>query len=54
MIGRVPIPGGQNRPPLSAEMFNVGVDNWNQIIAFRDSHGPAREKIILGIQEEED
>jgi hypothetical protein len=35
-------------------MFDVGVDNRNQIVAFGYSHGSAREKIILGIHEEED
>ena len=54
MIGRVPIPCGENWASLSAEMFDVGVDNRNQIIAFRHSHSPAREQIILRIHEEED
>jgi hypothetical protein len=54
MIGRVPIPCGENRPSLAAEMFDVGVDNRNKIIAFWHSHGPAWEKIILWIHEEQD
>jgi len=52
MIGRMPIPGGENRPSLSAEMFDVGVDSRNQIIVFWDSQCSTWEKIVLGVNEE--
>jgi hypothetical protein len=35
-------------------MFDIGVDAWNQIVVIGYSHGPAREEIILRINEEED
>ena len=49
----MPITCGENWPALSAEMFDVGVDDRNQISAFGHAHGPAREKVVLWIDKEE-
>jgi hypothetical protein len=35
-------------------MFDVGVDDGDQIVALGYSHGSAREKVVLWIHEEED
>jgi hypothetical protein len=34
-------------------MFDVGVDDGNQIGAFGHSHGPAWEKVVLWVYKEE-
>ena len=50
----MPISCGENRPSLSTEMFDVGVDDGDQIVALGYSHGSAWEKVVLWIDKEED
>src|SRR5437867_8334440 len=53
VIGRMPVPRGKDREPPRAKRGHITVQDWDDLIASRDSKRAAWQEIILEVHDQQ-